>query len=392
MVKQQRGDFGEITKETVEQGDTIAMLDRNCITEKFGRRVFVHLEDEVYAFIFDEDGNPIDEPSNFVTKGQQKLEGDHGFLEEWSTDDSGYYMVGMLEPQQSAPATALTGTTARGLMVVGQRVKECIKTSEADTVGTWYGATVMAVSNEPAVLAAYDDGDCDDWGLDRVQGLLEMGKLGLLEDGRGLVADEWQVEKALEMSSLKTKDGYMPVGVLMGDGKMTLCGQQIFSSHYLSLERLETVSGGSRKQRPSRGAGGIGDDKRGGLATFRRGDRVISTGPVGAEGPTTETIFGVMHFGHRKQLHRYLITYDESLEQFGVAAWTAWRRTLADPAPSGVRFDIDAREAQVEVAPNEAVAKMLAKWQESPLTSSGLDALHKQTQLGPVRNRAAQGE
>ena len=60
-------------------------------------------------------------------------------------------------------------------------------------MGTWYGATVMPVSNEPAVFAAYDDGDCDDWGLDRVQGLLEMGKLGLLEDGRGLVADEWQV-------------------------------------------------------------------------------------------------------------------------------------------------------------------------------------------------------
>ena len=73
VVKQQRGDFGEITKETVEQGDTIAMLDRNCITEKFGRRVFVHLEDEVYAFIFDEDGNPIDEPSNFVTKGPAKV-------------------------------------------------------------------------------------------------------------------------------------------------------------------------------------------------------------------------------------------------------------------------------------------------------------------------------
>eukprot|EP00966_Prymnesium_polylepis_P022800 524594-Prymnesium_polylepis.1 len=92
------------------------MLDRNCITEEFGRRVFVHLEDEEYAFIFDEDGNPIDEPSNFVTKGQQKLEGDHSFLEEWSTDDSGYYILGVLAPQQSAPATAPTGTTARDLM------------------------------------------------------------------------------------------------------------------------------------------------------------------------------------------------------------------------------------------------------------------------------------
>eukprot|EP00966_Prymnesium_polylepis_P108969 2521731-Prymnesium_polylepis.1 len=37
---------------------------------------------------------------------------------------------------------------------------------------------------------------------------------------------------------------------------------------------METVSGSSRKQRPSRGAGGIGR-QAGWLATFRRGDRVI---------------------------------------------------------------------------------------------------------------------
>eukprot|EP00966_Prymnesium_polylepis_P198577 4602187-Prymnesium_polylepis.1 len=67
-----------------------------------------------------------------------------------------------------------------------------------------------------------------------------MGKLGLLEDGRGRMADEWQVEKALVMSSLKTKEDCAPVGVLMGDGEQTLCGEQIYSSHYLSLERMET--------------------------------------------------------------------------------------------------------------------------------------------------------
>ena len=189
----------------------------------------------------------FDEPSNFVTKGRQKLRGDDSFLGEWSTGDSGYYIVGTFAPQQSAPAAALTGTTASDLMVVGQRVKECIKTSEGDTVGTWYGATIMVVDDEPACLAAYDDGDCEGWSLARVQGLLEMGKLGLLEDGRGRMADEWQVEKALVMSSLKTKEDCAPVGVLMGDGELTLCGEQIYSSHYLSLERMETVSGSSRK-------------------------------------------------------------------------------------------------------------------------------------------------
>ena len=41
VLKQQRGDFGEIEKKSLQEGDTYAMLDRNCITKEFTRRVFV---------------------------------------------------------------------------------------------------------------------------------------------------------------------------------------------------------------------------------------------------------------------------------------------------------------------------------------------------------------
>ena len=107
VVKQHRGDFGEITKETLEEGDMIAMLDRNCITEEYTRRVFVHVANDEYVLIFDENGVPIDDPSNLVDKGWLKLRGDHSFVDEWSGDDDGYYRIGMPPADHDPPPTQL---------------------------------------------------------------------------------------------------------------------------------------------------------------------------------------------------------------------------------------------------------------------------------------------
>ena len=41
--------------EKVEEGDTYALLDRNCFTEAFHRKVFVLVVDE-FSYIFDEFG------------------------------------------------------------------------------------------------------------------------------------------------------------------------------------------------------------------------------------------------------------------------------------------------------------------------------------------------
>ena len=62
---------------------------------------------------------------------------------------------------------------------------------------------------------------------------------------------------------------------------------------------------------------------------------------VGAEGPATEIVFGVMYFSHRGQQHRYVITYDEASEEFGVGAWTAWRRFAAAGVADPAAFDLD---------------------------------------------------
>ena len=192
-LKQQRGDFGVITKAAAEEGDTLAMLDRNCITEELTRRVFVVLDDGC-AFVFDEMGSPIDEPSNFVVNGRQQLldeDGGHGFFDEWTGDNSGYYILGVppegvgLPPTAApAPARALAPApaSASDIMVVNKRITKCFKSSEDDTVGTWYGGLVLAVNPGIGCLIAFDDGDMHESSIQEMVGLQEMRKLQLMQD------------------------------------------------------------------------------------------------------------------------------------------------------------------------------------------------------------------
>ena len=57
--RQRAGFLGDLTKAAVEEGDTLAMQDRNCITEEFERKVFVHVVDDESAFIFHTVGSPL---------------------------------------------------------------------------------------------------------------------------------------------------------------------------------------------------------------------------------------------------------------------------------------------------------------------------------------------
>ena len=77
----------------MEEGDVLALEDRNAFTEEWpGRRVFVVLDTED-ALVFTESGEPIHEPSNFVENGRQPLHGDHGFLAEFNRGDGDYYRI-----------------------------------------------------------------------------------------------------------------------------------------------------------------------------------------------------------------------------------------------------------------------------------------------------------
>ena len=244
----------------------------------------------------------------------------------------------------------------------------------------------MAVSknSDCCQLVALDDGDTARQTSAEVQWLVQLGKMGKLEDTRGLVADVWQAEKALGVSHIKVGGRMHPAGVLVGDGLSALCGKPIYSAHHLNLPLVEAAFDGSDRSRPSRGGMGSGDGKLGGLATFRRGDHVISTGTPAADEAARETVYGVMSFVFRQQQHRYLITYDEQLGEFSAGSWTAWRRL--GPADDD---EVEGEGVVVEVSSLELQSAMCAKWVDSPFACKSFDALHKLSQLGPVRDREA---
>ena len=66
-----------VSPEKVEEGDTYALLDRNCFTEAFIRKVFVLVVDD-WSYIFDEFGKIIDDAAmdaaNFTPGGQMPTE------------------------------------------------------------------------------------------------------------------------------------------------------------------------------------------------------------------------------------------------------------------------------------------------------------------------------
>jgi hypothetical protein len=92
----------------MEEGDSFALFDRNDMTEEWSttsRRVIVLIMSE-NALIFDEHGELIDDPSNFLPGGIQPLrEGDNPFLSELGKGD------GQGDSYYRFPTAALLGDT-----------------------------------------------------------------------------------------------------------------------------------------------------------------------------------------------------------------------------------------------------------------------------------------
>ena len=99
-------DRADAKPETVEEGDVLALYDRNVLTEAFNRKVFVFVFDE-WSYIFDEHGAPIDDASNFTPGGRMPTNDkatDGSFVPEWR---EGYYAL-EAEPEARAEAAAAT--------------------------------------------------------------------------------------------------------------------------------------------------------------------------------------------------------------------------------------------------------------------------------------------
>ena len=82
-----------ITLDGLEEGDTLAMWDRNNWDQPWpGREVLVHMAADQHILLFDAAGVRIDEPESFVPNGLQPIRGDNGFASEWDGQDA-YYCI-----------------------------------------------------------------------------------------------------------------------------------------------------------------------------------------------------------------------------------------------------------------------------------------------------------
>ena len=94
-----------------------------------------------------------------------------------------------------------------------------------------------------------------------------------------------------------------------------------------------------------------------------------------------EIVYGVQVYQHRGQQRRNLISFDPARGKFSVNSWSSWRRI---PAECCEEFDPDG-ESNMRVADASDIAAMESSWPKSALKSiKSLDALQKQTYLGPV--------
>ena len=180
---------------------------------------------------------------------------------------------------------------------------------------------------------------------------------------------------------LKKGSNLCPVGVLLGDGGLQLCGEEIYHAHILSVKTINELNVQSRPQR-SRAAGPSADSEqaRNGYHSFVHGDKVVFI-EASPEGPIEEIVFGVMRFTYGGQQQRRLITYDATHQQFAATAWTSWRRS-ATAQTATASFDPDQHE--VACASEEQVSAMVDQWTKSPLKASSVSTLLKLAQDGPT--------
>jgi hypothetical protein len=141
--KQTTEDIDLAVLEALEDGDCLALFDRNCFTEEWSansRKIFACIHKD-HAYIFDEQGQPIDDAANFTPQGAHLLVangdgGSEGFLKELG-DGSGaegtYYMLPTLdllptlddddENEDENEDDSKTNKEFERLLKIGQRVK-----------------------------------------------------------------------------------------------------------------------------------------------------------------------------------------------------------------------------------------------------------------------------
>ena len=263
--------------ETLEDGDMLALFHRDCITEDWSgasRRCFARIVGS-NAFIFNAQGEPIDDPANFVTKGCQPLNGDHGFMEEFDGGEGElFYTIPKTEHLQGADEDCggdMSSGRGEGdaafeaIFAKGSRI--CISMNDPPE---WYGALLgdrLEIDGGMAFEVGFDDGE--------VRLMLESvlreswdNSLAAAADPEkeGIIANTAGCEMAVAFVQHKFKDTFKTVGLMISSGSGTLLGQPIQSSLYAFPNHWPNQSKRARSS--------MSMQDRLGLHTFRRGDFV----------------------------------------------------------------------------------------------------------------------
>jgi len=380
-------------------GHCLALEDRNSLAEEWpGRRVFV-VRGATSACIFDEDGDAIDEPADFVSAGVQPLEDEDEsktFGHDW---DAGFYRYNHEhkekdeddeEEEEDDDDVDEAGKKAGGddgggaevdqqlpdIAAVGKRIKLCM-----GIPAKWYSGKVFEDHlKSNSVLIAFDDGDLHRFEYKFLAAELAIKALQAAVDSEQGVVANTTGYKAVAETLVYCKDngqgvyttgekGRKPVGVMLGDTGHTMGTCKIYESFTVAPDAFKVAepraeAAGKRATRPKAGAA---EPSSHDFHTFSRGDKVHYTYTKDCEGKDgmkpgeriEAAIFGVaIHESSRSQgdqSHKFLALYDPEARTFFPALWGRWSRVAKKAG--GTTFDVD-KDEHVQMIEGDLVLQM----------------------------------
>ena len=338
----------------LEEGDCLAMEDRNVYAAEWpGRRIFV-LFSETTVLVFSEDGNPIDEPDDGVSGGVQNIQGDIGFKCDWEQE---YYRIPpaaavvveeqVQQPEQSPElggddddANGTGGlqrpdaeeTTVGNEWVEGRRCRFAFGSPPL-----WYGGLVGPAKDD-RIRVGFDDGELREFTAPQLKLLSEGTPAQLLppdETPEGLVENVAGLPAAAGFTFLRDE----PVGVLVGERDWEgWGGEKMFQEHVISPTRFD------RNGRQGRRRSNVQPEQdRLGFHTTKAGEEMEYIGPGVSD--TVSNKFEAWNYGIVVKMRndsatgtKFLVMYDPGAGEFVLQACNHWARMPADPADTA---DID---------------------------------------------------
>ena len=358
--------------EALEEGDALALLDRNDFTEEWSeerRKVFA-LIDTDDAYIFDEHGELIDEPANFLPGGRQPLRGDDcgGFLFELGAGDGkgdAYYKLPTAEllktPVESASEDDEDEVDLDKIIYQGARVQVCFGGPGQETAAAFYGALVgRQVKDDEGTwwILGFDDGDVRSFKVEDLKGMLKCHSLDALDGEAGLIRNK-PAAAASEFFYFENNNQKKVVGLLVGkEEERKVFDLPVFQDFYV-------VPNAFTPSRSGRSGGAQSTQDRLGIHTFRRGDLVLYQHGEPHETMSSMAIWGVCNHvpEGNSQARKFLVIYDMAAKTFFLGAWPAWLR-IPNPeklVDGSVSFDCDNDEHVKMMTPEQCKA-MVAEW------------------------------